>query len=54
MKSSEQLTDKQIEQGRAIARGMDEIQTQKQKNMAREVKRQQTMVKNAAEKIMFN
>lgn len=42
-----------IEQGRAIARGMEEIQTQKQKNMAKETKRRQTMINNAAEKMFF-
>jgi hypothetical protein len=42
-----------VEQGRAIARGMDEIQTQKEKNMAREAKRMKTMIRNAADKEMF-
>lgn len=53
MKSSEQLTNKQVEQGRAIARGMDEIQTQKQNNMARAEKRIKSTIRNAANKEMF-
>ena len=53
MNSSEPLTVKQVEQGRAIARGMNEIQTQKQNNMAKEAKRQKTMIRNAANKTMF-
>jgi len=46
--------NKLVEQGRAIARGLDEIQTQKQRNMAKEAKRSKTMLRNAAEKEMFN
>lgn len=53
MKSSEQL-DKQVEQGRAIARGMTEIHAQKEKNMAREAKRMKSMLRNAADKEMFH
>ena len=52
MKSSPEL-DKNVEQGRAIARGMDEIQTQKEKNTAREAKRMTRMLRNAAEKVFF-
>lgn len=50
MNSSEQKIN---EQGRAIARGMDEIQTQKQRNMAREEKRTKTIIRNVADKKMF-
>lgn len=47
------ISEEALEQGRAIARGMEEIQAQKQKNMARESRRMRTMIKNAAEKEMF-
>lgn len=47
-------SNKLTEQGRAIARGLDELQTQKHKNMAKETKRAKTMLRNAAEKEMFN
>ncbi len=54
MKSSTDSTvDKVMEQGRAIARGMDEIQTQKEKNMAKEERRMSSMIKNAAKREMF-
>lgn len=54
MKSSELSVDKVIEQGRAIARGIEEINTQKEKNMAKEAKRTTSMIRNAAGEIMFN
>lgn len=54
MKSLDILGDKFKEQGRAIARGLDEIQTQKHKNMAKESKRMDSMIKNAATKEMFH
>ena len=53
MNLSQDSTDKNVEQGRAIARGMDEIQTQKEKNTAKEAKRMTTMIRNAANKLMF-
>lgn len=43
-----------LEQGRAIARGMDEIQTQKDRNQAKAGKRMKTMIRNAAEKVFFS
>lgn len=49
MKSLE-ISDKAVEQGRAIAQGMSEIQAQKEKSQAREVKRMRTMIRNAADK----
>lgn len=54
MKSSDSSRDKLNEQGRAIARGMEEIQTQKHKDMAKESKRMESMIKNAATKEMFH
>lgn len=50
MKSSDHFDPIQ-EQGRAIARGMDEIHTQKEKNQAKEAKRMKTMIRRAAEKL---
>lgn len=55
MKSSKLSQDnKEVEQGRAIAQGMEEIRLQREKNMAKAVKRRQTMLENAAEKELFN
>lgn len=51
MNSSEQ--DKIVEQGRAIARGMEEIRVQKEKNQAREAKRRVSLIRNAAERELF-
>ena len=51
MKSSGLLTDK--DPGRAIARALDDIHVQKQKNMVKAEKRRATMVKTAAEESMF-
>lgn len=44
--------DKAVELGRVIARGMDEVRVQKEKNMAKADKRRQTMLENAAEKAL--
>ena len=44
--------DKLVEQGRAVARGMDEIHAQKERNMAKAAKRTQTMLARAAEKAL--
>jgi hypothetical protein len=46
--------DKQVGQGRAIALGMHQQKMQIEKNMAKAVKRRQTMLENAAEKELFN
>lgn len=46
--------DKVVEQGRVIARAMDEFKVQKEKNMAKAVKRRATMLENAAEKALFS
>lgn len=51
MNSSEQ--DKIAEQGRAIARGMEEIRVQKEKNQAKEAKRRVSLIRNAAERELF-
>lgn len=53
MKSSSESTDPVVEQGRAIARGMEEIRAQKEKNEARSEKRFNTRLRNAADKEMF-
>lgn len=49
--------DKKVEQmnqhGRVIARAMDELNVQKEKNMAKAEKRRATMLENAAEKELF-
>lgn len=56
MKSSKQsthsLTDRHAEQGRAIARAMQEVQVEKQKNMAKAERRKATMLENAAEQVL--
>lgn len=51
MKSSK--NDKMVEQGKAIAQGMEKIRLQNEKNIAKAVKRKQTMLEHAAEKL-FN
>jgi hypothetical protein len=51
MKSSK-LLNKEVEQGRAIARGMQEMNLQHQKNMAKAEKRRATMLERAAEKVL--
>ena len=53
MKSFDTLTDKQTEQGRAIARGIAEENAQKEKNQAKAEKRTKIMLRNAAEKVFF-
>jgi hypothetical protein len=54
MKSS--LTDKQQEQlrerGRVIARGIEDVKVEQQKNMAKAEKRHQTMLERAAERAL--
>ncbi len=50
MKSSKSFKDEQVENGRAIARGMSQFKVQAEKNMAKAEKRKQTMLENAAEK----
>ena len=45
--------DKLVGQGRDIARGMHLEKMQIEKNMAKAVKRKQTMLENAAEKELF-
>lgn len=49
MKLSE---DKMVEQGRAVARGMDELRAQKERNMAKAEKRTKTMLERAAERAL--
>lgn len=44
--------DKLREHGRVIARGMNDIKVEKQKNMAKATKRQQTMLERAAEQAL--
>ena len=46
--------DKMVGQGRAIARGMHLEQVQREKNMAKAVKRKSTMLENAAERALFS
>lgn len=49
MKSLEKSTDKDL--GRAIARGMTQENARKERNQASAVKRKETMLRNAAEKM---
>ena len=49
MKSSKKSTVN--EQGRAIARGMTEENARKERNQASAVKRKETRLRNAAEKV---
>lgn len=44
--------DKAKEQGRVIARAMDEAKVQKEKNMAKAEKRKTTMLSKAAERAL--
>jgi hypothetical protein len=53
MKFSNLSTVKAVEQGKAIAQGMHLKNMQIEKNMAKAVKRRQTMLENAAEKELF-
>ena len=54
MKSSPQskLRSKWMETGRVIAHAMNEVNVQKEKNMAKADKRRATMLENAAEKAL--
>lgn len=44
--------DKMMENGRVIAHAIDKLKVDKQKNMAKAVKRKQTMLANAAEQAL--
>jgi hypothetical protein len=50
MKSSQE--DKLREQGRIIARGIEDVKVEKQKNMIKADKRYNTMLERAAEKAL--
>jgi hypothetical protein len=53
MKSSQNnLREKWMETGRVIAHAMNEVNVQKEKNMAKADKRKATMLENAAEKAL--
>ena len=53
MKSSQKsLRDKWMETGRVIAHAMNEVNVQREKNMAKADKRKATMLENAAEKAL--
>ncbi len=52
MKLSPILINKDVEQGRAIARGIAEQNAQKERNQASAVKRQATMLERAAQKAL--
>lgn len=43
-----------VEQGRAIARGIAEQNAQKERNMAKAAKRNETMLRNAAQNVFKN
>ena len=45
--------NKEVEHGRAIARGMEEIRVHNEKSIAKAARRRQTMLENAAEKALF-
>lgn len=47
------VTDKQVVQGQAIATALYEQQMQREKNMAKAVRRKNTMLERAAEKALF-
>lgn len=49
MNLSKDNKEKSKEHGRVIAQGMEEVKVEKEKNMAKAVKRKQTMLENAAE-----
>ena len=44
--------DNMVEQGRVIARAMDDLKVQKEKNMIKADRRRATMLENAAEKAL--
>ncbi len=46
------LSPKMVEHGRAIARAMNEIKVEKQKNMARAVERREKLLHTAAEQAL--
>lgn len=46
-------TDKEVDQGRVIAHGMDKYFMQQEKNMIKADKRRETMLHNAAEKALL-
>lgn len=50
---SKRIIPKEVEQGRAIARGMTEENARKEKNKASADKRRETTLRNAAD-IVFN
>ena len=51
--NKEQREQEQIrEHGRVIARGIEDVKVEKQKNMAKAARRQQTMLERAAEKAL--
>jgi hypothetical protein len=54
MKSSQKynLREKWMETGRVIAHAMNEVEVQKEKNMAKAEKRKATMLENAAERAL--
>ncbi len=55
MKSSKPFSkeEKERDQGRILARGMNDVKVEQERNKARAVKRQATMLENAAEKELF-
>jgi len=52
MKSSKNYNDEQVEQGKAMARGMRLENERHERNMAKASKRKQTMLENAAEQAL--
>ncbi len=53
MKLSAEDKEKEVrEHGRVIARGMEDLKVEKQKNMIKAEKRKQTMLSNAAERAL--
>lgn len=50
------LTNKQVgdfrEHGRVIARGMNDVKVEQEKNMTKAVKRRETMLRNVAERAL--
>lgn len=55
MKSSKESfkEDKLREEGRTFARGMNDVKVEQERNKVKAVKRQATMLENAAEKELF-
>jgi len=54
MKSSQEVKkeEKARDYGRVIARGIQDVKVESEKNMARSAKRQQTMLERAAERAL--